>query len=84
MNKTPRCQIKASSKYYHEHKADILESRNEYYREYSKNRYDQIKNDEEARLKRNEYYRNYRQKKKTTTINKMFIAPELEILSRLL
>ena len=64
MSKTSASQRKASAKYYNDHKQEINEKRKEYFLAYNKNKYDEIRNDDEKRLQRNEYFRNYRKMKK--------------------
>ena len=62
--KTPASQLKASFKYYNNNKDEINKKRQEYFKEYNKNRNIMIKENEEKRLSRNKYNREYRQKKK--------------------
>ena len=61
MTTTSPSQLVSSSKYYHKNKAEIQEQRKGYYREYNKQRAEEVRNDEEKKLARNQYQRIYRQ-----------------------
>ena len=73
MNTTPLPQLLASKKYYKEHKTEINERRKEYFKEYNKQKAEEIRNNDEKRLARNEYHRLYRQSKKASMINGIYL-----------
>ena len=74
-------QRKASLKYYHENKEELKETRKEYFTAYAKQKYEEIRNDDEKRQQRNEYYKQLRQRKKIANVNSKIYSLELEILS---
>jgi len=81
MSTMQKNQRKASLKYYHENKEEVNETRKEYFKAYAKQKYEEIRNDDEKRQQRNEYYKQLRQRKKVAKINSKIYSLELEILS---
>ena len=56
MNMTTEAQKRAAKLYYERHKAELIEKRREYQRQYQKTHYEEIKNDPIKRQQRNLYF----------------------------
>ena len=63
---TSEAQKRAAKLYYERHKAELIEKRREYQRQYQKARYEEIKNDPIKRQERNLYLMSYKNRKEQT------------------